>query len=496
MLIRYSLLTLVLACVLSCANIGPRITVKTETTGRIKRIAVLPFTDAPNAEAAYSGGVLSSAVIERLVGVKDVVIVEQEYIKEIVRKKQLKASDFTDRKLASKIGRLTGADAVITGAVSEYITTDLPMFIGASMLNYDRYKVGLNLCLINVHNEQIYFSASHQDSSFGSYENAAHKALDPMLNLIIQMIRHKDTAVPLIADSIQGNGKPQVRISQQQLYDKPLMTETASLKVEISQKWAIIIGLSKYQYQNKNGLTNLLYADDDAKAFAESLINLGWSDSHIKLLVNKKATKRNIEIALESWLTKTHPNDMIVLFWSGYGFPDPEEPDKVYFACYDTDICIPATGYRMDKVRMALEERRVRNVVVLADTCHAGELITRDNKSISILPYIEKKHRDKSIPKGWIFMIGADTERQAIKHTSWSNRAFTHCLIKGLSGQADGYLSAGPEDGIVTMGELRAYLNFVMPDETQKLLGVAKRPVIITKSSGDPDIWELNLKAK
>ncbi|MCJ7617234.1 MAG: hypothetical protein MUO43_11940 [Desulfobacterales bacterium] len=150
----------------------------------------------------------------------------------------------------------------------------------------------------------------------------------------------------------------------------------------------------------------------------------------------------------------------------------------------------------MDKVRMALEERRARNVLVLADTCHAGELITRDNKSISILPYIEKKHRDKSIPKGWIFMIGADTERQAIKHTSWSNRAFTHCLIKGLSGQADGYLSAGPEDGIVTMGELRAYLNFVMPDETQKLLGVAQRPFIITKSSGDPDIWELNLKAK
>jgi hypothetical protein len=45
------------------------------------------------------------------------------------------------------------------------------------------------------------------------------------------------------------------------------------------------------------------------------------------------------------------------------------------------------------------------------------------------------------------------------------------------------------------MRELRAYLTSVMPDETQKVLGVAKRP-IITTSSGDPDIWNLSLRAK
>ena len=59
---------------------------------------------------------------------------------------------------------------------------------------------------------------------------------------------------------------------------------------------------------------------------------------------------------LESWLTKTKPEDMIVLFWSGHGFPDPDDPEKVYFACYDTDITVPATGYRMDRVHAAILE--------------------------------------------------------------------------------------------------------------------------------------------
>lgn len=262
-----------------------------------------------------------------------------------------------------------------------------------------------------------------------------------------------------------------------------------------SQQWAVIIGISEYKFAGRNDLTNLIFADDDAKAFARVLRNLGWSESHMRLLVNEEATQRNIIIALESWLTKAGPDDQVVLFWAGHGFPDPEDPEKVYFACYDTDILIPATGYRMDRVRAAVEERRTRNVVVFADTCHAGKLITRGGRGISIMPKIDQMRRENRIPKGWIFMVGADTDRKAIEHTSWTNGAFTHCLLNALSGKADGYMSSGAKDGIVTMGELRTYMNSVMPDETQKVIGVAKRPVITT-STGDPEIWELSLQKR
>lgn len=257
--------------------------------------------------------------------------------------------------------------------------------------------------------------------------------------------------------------------------------------------YAVVIGISKYKHTAEDGLTDLNFADDDAETFAATLRELGWQDSHIKLLLNERATQRNIMIALESWLTKTGPNDLIVLFWSGHAFPDPENPEKVYLACYDTRISIPPTGYRMDKVHTALKERRARNVIVFADTCHAGKLITRGKKGIAIVPHINKMHKQQSIPKGWIFMVGADTDRLAIENSSWSNGAFTHCLIQGLSGKADGFQSVASKDGIVTMGELRAYLKTSMPDETQKVLGVGKRPVITT-STGNPDIWNLTLQ--
>jgi len=261
------------------------------------------------------------------------------------------------------------------------------------------------------------------------------------------------------------------------------------------KSFAVIIGISEYLHAGQDGFNDLAFADDDAKAFQEALLKMGWSKSRIKKLVNEKATRNNILIALESWLTKAGKDDLIVLYWSGHGFPDPEDPEKVYFACYDTNIRIPPTGYRMDRINSIIKERNAKNVIILADTCHAGKLITRGAKGISIVPSIEKMRREKNIPKGWIYMVGAESDRKAIEHTSWSNGAFTHCLLKGLLGEADGYESVGPKDGVVTMGELRSYMNSAMPDETEKILGIAKRP-LITTSSGDPDIWSLSLQKR
>ena len=291
-------------------------------------------------------------------------------------------------------------------------------------------------------------------------------------------------ALPEVTTNVSGNFQTEM----------PSLSETSANNI-YQEKWAVVVGISQYQYSGKNGLNNLVFADDDAKTFGNSLRKLNWPWSHIKLLVNEEATRRNIMIALESWLSKAGPNDEIILFWAGHGYPDPEDPEKVYFATYDTDISIPATGYRMDQVRRALEERRSKNVILLADTCHAGKLITRGygSRGISIVPNINKMVRERKVPKGWIFMVGADTDRQAIEHTSWTNGAFTHSLLKGLNGEADGFQSAGAKDGIVTMGELKDYMKTAMPDETQKVLGVAKHPVITT-STGDPNIWNLTLQ--
>ena len=361
------------------------------------------------------------------------------------------------------------------------------------------------------HKDQFLASAIKKFSSpIHKYMTASPLKLDPKYNFPTGIITckvfindiHVTTAKFMLAENEQELAEFEKKFETESLgvrqvkaMQKTPQQSLVKKEVHYSHNWAIIIGISKYQYSGKNGFNNLVFADDDAKAFARVLINLGWKEDHIKLLLNEEATQRTIMIALESWLTKASTNDQIVLFWAGHGFADPEDPEKVYFACYDTDGSIPATGYRMDKVRTALEEREARHVVLFADTCHAGKLITRGDRGLSIVPEIKKMHRERNVPKGWIFMVGADTDRKAIEHSSWTNGAFTHCLVQALSGEADGYESVGPKDGIITMAELRAYLNSAMPEETQRVLGVAKRPVITT-SAGDPHIWNMTLQAK
>src|SRR6056297_1510885 len=170
----------------------------------------------------------------------------------------------------------------------------------------------------------------------------------------------------------------------------------------LGKRYAVIIGISKYKYaSDKHGLSNLRYADDDALGVNDILRQKGWRKDNIKLLINEQATKRNISIAFESWLTKTNKNDIIVMYWAGHAFPDPADPEKIYFACHDTDIKIPATGLRMDRVRDFLEERRARNIIILADTCHAGKMITRGGRGVTIQPYLKKMKQTSDIPKGW-----------------------------------------------------------------------------------------------
>ena len=60
----------------------------------------------------------------------------------------------------------------------------------------------------------------------------------------------------------------------------------------------------------------------------------------------------------------------------------------------------------MDRVRDFLGERQVRNVIVLADTCHAGKLITRGERGFGSKAIHRKGQERTKHPKrlgiyGW-----------------------------------------------------------------------------------------------
>ena len=258
----------------------------------------------------------------------------------------------------------------------------------------------------------------------------------------------------------------------------------------ITNYWALVIGISKYQNE-ASGLNTLKYADNDALEVERALLRSGWKKEQIKCLINDAATKSEIDSAVCGWLRHVQKNDLLVLFWAGHGYPDFLDSQKVYFACYDTDLKNPWTGYRMDKLVSRIKEHGIKNVVIMADSCHAGKIITRaGEKALSVKPYVMNVPTNKDIPQGWIFMAATETDRPTVEDKAWKNGAFTYCLLKGLNGDACETSGDQTKKRVVTLGELKTYLEKQMPIETYRVSGVKINPVITTNTS-DPKIWDI-----
>ncbi len=253
--------------------------------------------------------------------------------------------------------------------------------------------------------------------------------------------------------------------------------------------WALVIGIADYLYP-ESGLNNLKYASNDADAIEKMLLTQGWSKERINKVTNKDATRKNLEALINGWLRKVSTEDMLLIYWAGHGYPDLADQRRVYFACYDTDMKKPWTGYRMDKVVNTIREHGIRNVVFIADTCHAGKIVTRSDgsKGLSIKPYLDDIPRNANLPPGWIFMAATEAGRPTVENDHWKNGVFTYCLLRGMSGEA-----GVNNHGLTDMAHLRDYLQKTVPRESRKVSNIELKPVITT-SAGKSNIWDMTFQ--
>ena len=253
----------------------------------------------------------------------------------------------------------------------------------------------------------------------------------------------------------------------------------------ISQKeyYALIIGVDQYQ-NTQSGLSCLKFAGNDVTAINELLLFQGWEKQKIKKISGKSATKKNLISAFNGWLRQVKSDDVLLVYWSGHGYPDLADQRKVYFACYDTDLKKPWTGYRMDKVVKTIKEHRIKNVIFVADTCHAGKIVTRSNgkKGLSIEPYLDDISVNQDIPEGWIFMAATEAGYQTVENEQWQNGVFTYCFINAVKNNRN-------------LKDVRKELLQRVPAEAYKVTDMAVRPIIVTTST-DEKIWDMTLCIK
>lgn len=229
----------------------------------------------------------------------------------------------------------------------------------------------------------------------------------------------------------------------------------------LGRRWAVVVGISEYE---DPAVPALRFAHRDAEALRDFLVSEsaglgGYSPENVVLLTNEQATFRNIRTALRGFLTTATEDDQIVFYFAGHGVRDPTRPDEYYLLTHDTEFDnLAGTALPMSDLEQSLANLRYRDLILIADACHSGEMTTqvafRDAFAFNNINEIFQERFRERRGGEVVFTAGEGNDlSQEGERWGGGHGVFTYHLIEGLRGAAD--LN---RDGIVDLGEVMEYV--------------------------------------
>ncbi len=131
---------------------------------------------------------------------------------------------------------------------------------------------------------------------------------------------------------------------------------------------ALIIGINDYKDPK---IPDLETAVNDARAMAELLgKRYGFK---VKLLLNRKATRKAIYRALRNLASSTKPDDSILIYYAGHGDLDRTYDDGWWIPA-DAKGGDPLTYLDNVQVQKSMRSMKARHVLLISDSCYSGTL--------------------------------------------------------------------------------------------------------------------------
>jgi Caspase domain len=206
--------------------------------------------------------------------------------------------------------------------------------------------------------------------------------------------------------------------------------DPAIINTPIEDKWAFLVGISEFQKPE----INLRYSAKDAKDLYSYLVNEAhFAPDHVKLLVNKEATKERVMAELgDKWLPRlARPNDLVLIFISTHGSPSQVDLEGLnYLVMYNTDPeSLYATGLPLQDLAEAIKHRVHSNrVIVVVDACHSGAANTA--KDIKRVANVDSKAL--LLGTGQLVICSSQPDQVSWESQRYQNGVFTHQLIEAL----------------------------------------------------------------
>lgn len=247
-------------------------------------------------------------------------------------------------------------------------------------------------------------------------------------------------------------------------------------QVPVKDKWAVVVGVSEFA----NPSLNLKYAAKDASDFCRFLIDkCHFAPDHVKLLVNKDATKDKIlDLLGDSWLPRVAlPDDLVVIFISSHGSPSEMDVCGVnYIVAHDTKPeKLFTTGVPIQQLAGTIKERVHSNrVVVILDACHSGG--ASDSKGIQRTSNVDASQMAQGT--GHVVICSSSKTESSWESKKYPNGVFTHTLIESL-------LKNGEN---TKLGEAFSQLKDSVQREVAAERGVIQTPVLETSKWKGQDL--------
>lgn len=235
-------------------------------------------------------------------------------------------------------------------------------------------------------------------------------------------------------------GIPEYLLAVQQLYAGQVR-DRAAVEKPIANKWALVIGISKF----KDSAINLRYSDKDAADFAAFLSErAGFPAKNVRLMQNEEATREKILDALgDGWLPRvSNPDDLVVVYLSTHGSPSNMDATGAnYIVAHDTDRTnLLATGIVLqDLSRMIKDRVHANRVVVVIDACHSGAAqVTKSDDDDLNFPRMDRNIDAVNLARAsnQLVICSSLPEELSWESKNYANGVFTHHLIDALA--ADG----------------------------------------------------------
>ncbi len=202
----------------------------------------------------------------------------------------------------------------------------------------------------------------------------------------------------------------------------------------IEDKWAVIIGIGDFVDPS---IPKLKYSAKDARDFYNYLVDPAqgkFKPDHVRLLLDKNATKVNIMDALgDSFLPHAaNPKDLVVIYLSTHGSPAGADIRGVnYVVAYDTQVKkLFATGIEMNQLLRIIKERvHTNRMLLVMDTCYSGAGARVGHKGI-VRTNIDGHSAAQGV--GSLVITSSSPDQRAWESDDLHNSYFTRYFIDSL----------------------------------------------------------------